>query len=159
MKNFKILVIFCIAALVSSFDLAPVNSNGATTTTVTQVSVDGKQFFIPCTGETVTMSGFVVLIAHVNQTPNGLNIHMMTNPQGVTGISNTGKHYVGTGNGQWHTINGGNGQSVINVINNFGLFGQSDSGAFLLGHGVYHLTINANNEITAEVDFEDFECR
>ena len=78
-------------------------------------------------------------------------------PQGVSGVGlTTGDKYQATGVTQDET-NVAAGQETT-FINNFRLIGQGP-GNNLLIHDVFHVTINANGDVTALHDIHSVECK
>ena len=148
-----------IAAAASSFD-STVKSNlteSTPNTTINFVSVDGKQFLIPCTGDVVTLTGQIIVVSSVNQVGSSIHVHSLTNPQGVTGVSTSGATYQVTGNGQMRFNGTAGGQSTMQFVNNIGLIGQGRA-VNLVGHQVSHLTVNGNGDITVDIEFENINC-
>ena len=119
--------------------------------------------YVPCanggTGEMVTLGGSLHTLFHVTSDASG-GFHFMseTNPQGISGVGAiTGDKYQGTGVTR----------SDFNVsglpfnrtyVNNFRIIGPG-TGNNLLVHQTFHVTANANGEITSTVDHWSAECR
>ena len=57
------------------------------------------------------------------------------------------------------TFNGNNEQSTEIFVNNFNLIATEPSGISSIEHMVVHVTVNAQGEITADVDTETSTCR
>jgi len=78
-------------------------------------------------------------------------------PQGISGTGfTTGAKYQGTGVTQG-TFNGKVGFEQT-FVNNFKIIGQGPGNNFLI-HENFHLTVNANGEVTASVDNFSVKCK
>jgi len=97
------------------------------------------------------LTGYLhVLYAYTLDNAGGFHMKMHSQPQGVSGEDLfTGAKYQGTGVTQWEQ-NGKVGTEYT-YINNFRMIGQGKAPSFLL-HQTIHFTINANGELTANVD-------
>jgi hypothetical protein len=121
--------------------------------------------FVPCAnggaGEVVALSGTIHEVFHVTINSNGgATIKILDNPQGVSGVGlTTGAKYRGTGVTQdIFSLSGNNGQYSETFINNFRVVGQGPGNNFLV-HETFHITFNANGELTASVDNISTTCR
>ena len=118
--------------------------------------------FVPCAnggaGELVALEGNVHMLLIITENANHLSVKSHSQPQGVRGTGlTTGDKYQGTGVTQDHfTVN--RGAETITFVNNFRIIGQGP-GNNLLVHGVFHITFNANGEVTATVDNFSVECK
>lgn len=119
--------------------------------------------FVPCadggTGEDVAFQGFLHVLITETIDANGV-AHTTTHfqPMGIAGTGlTTGDLYRGTGISR-DQANGPEPPFEATFVNNFRLIGQG-SGNNLLIHAVSHVTVNANGEVTAEVDLSSNECR
>ncbi len=118
--------------------------------------------FIPCAsggaGEIVDLSGtFHVLFHATIDDSDGYHSKFHVQPQGVSGTGlTTGDKYQGTGVIQ-DAINDKVG-SESTFVSNFKIIGQG-SGNNLLVHENFHVTVNANGEVTAFVDDFSVECK
>jgi hypothetical protein len=111
--------------------------------------------WIPCAldgaGEAVYLTGALHSVWHWGEDESG-GWHATSHfqPQGLSGIGQTsGDTYQGTGVTRWSTN--------FNVfpyndtyVNNYRMIGQGPGNNFTV-HETYHITINANGELTAEV--------
>jgi hypothetical protein len=121
--------------------------------------------WIPCAndglGENVQLTGEIEIHSHAVEDDNG-GMHMSTHmrPAGVVGVGAlTGARYRGTGgtfqNEGWAS---GGFPYVYTYVNNFRIIGQGP-GNNLLVHVTVHQTLNADGELTAEVDLSSMECK
>lgn len=127
---------------------------------VNTVIVFSQPVFIPCVPEDVLIQGNLHILVTQTVNQNG-SVHYKFHyqPQGVTGIGSvTGTVYHATGVTQGHTnINSGL-PYVDTYVNNFRIIGQGP-GANYLVHNVFHVTVNANGEVTAFVDITSVDCK
>jgi hypothetical protein len=118
--------------------------------------------FVPCAdggaGEEVVLDGDLHLLLTITENANHLSIKTHAQPQGISGTGlTTGDKYQGTGVTQDHfTVN--RGAETFTFVNNFRIIGQAPGNNFLI-HETFHVTINANGEITATVDNFSVECK
>jgi hypothetical protein len=118
--------------------------------------------FVPCAnggaGETVTLTGNLHFQSHTTvDAQGGLHANVHTQPQGVSGTGDvTGAKYQGTGVTQ-DRINVTAGETFT-FVNNFRIIGQGPGNNFLVHQNV-HITINANGDLTADVDNLRAECK
>ena len=122
------------------------------------------EVFIPCAaggaGEFVVLTGNLHVLFHETVNGNRFNVKFHTQPQGISGLGETtGDKYQGTGVTQ-ERFGGSfvNGQFSDTFINNFRIIGQGP-GNNLLIHETFHVTFNANGELTALVDNFRAECK
>ena len=118
--------------------------------------------FIPCAasgaGEVVFLTGTLHVLLRLT-IDNGGGIHAGAHfqPQGIRGFGQTtGDKYQGTGVTQ-NEFNATVGVEET-VINNFRVIGQGTGNNFLV-HETFHITINANGDVTAFVDNLSVDCR
>jgi hypothetical protein len=114
---------------------------------------------IPCAEDVVTLEGTLHLLMHITINGNNIIVKTHAQPQGVTGIGISGKKYQATGVTQ-DIFKGSlvNEQLTFTFINNFRIIGQGPGNNFLV-HETFHITVNANGEVTAEVDNSSIECK
>jgi hypothetical protein len=120
--------------------------------------------FVPCAndgaGELVHLSGPLHVL--ITFTINGNNVSGKTHfqPQGVSGVGlTTGDKYQGTGVTQDKFKDSlQNDQFEETFIDNFRLIGQGPGNNFL-SHETFHVTINANGDVTVVHDNLSIECR
>lgn len=142
---------FCVLALPT-----PTRAEGATTTTV-PISTE---FFVPCAGETVTLSGTVLINSHFTQDANGgAHGHFISPSTALRGVGLTsGQQYVGHS----RTISIANSSSEGFPLNNsfiqvFRVNGAGPGNDYSLRIQI-HVTLNANGELTANVFRIEFVC-
>ncbi|MBA3585229.1 MAG: hypothetical protein H0W36_12015 [Gemmatimonadetes bacterium] len=119
---------------------------------------------VPCAaggaGEVVVLSGKLHILVHETINDNRFRVKLHFQPQGVSGVGlSTGDKYQGTGVGE-ETFGGSfvNGQFSDTFVNNFRIIGQGPGNNFLV-HQTLHITVNANGEVTAEVDNFSIQCK
>ena len=117
---------------------------------------------VPCAaggaGEYVQLSGTLhnQFVTTLNGS-GGFHSKFHSQPQGITGYGETtGDKYQGTGVTQG-TFNGRVGVQDT-FVNNFRIIGQGPGNNFMV-HENFHVTINANGEVTALVDNFSVQCR
>jgi hypothetical protein len=120
--------------------------------------------FVPCAdgGAGEVISGTIDLHVLVTFTINGNNISGKDHfqPQGGSLVGETtGDVYRATGVTQ-DTFKGSlqNGQFTETFINNFRMIGPGPDNNYLV-HEVFHITINANGDVTATHDEFSVECK
>jgi hypothetical protein len=110
-----------------------------------------------CNGESITIEGTINILFRQNTTPSG-NFH-------VTVHSNI--HGQGTGNqGNFYVVNEisndhftTNNQQFENTFNvTIRVISKGTAPNFLV-HALIHLTVNANEDVTASISVIDTECR
>lgn len=118
--------------------------------------------YVPCAlgghGEYVSLSGNMHVESHSITDPNGRFHYESVAVQRMSGVGATsGDKYQGTGvtrdSGYVEGI-----PSSVSYVNNFLIIGQGPGNNFVLHENV-HLTINANGEITADVDNFSADCK
>jgi hypothetical protein len=155
---------FATLLAITAIALAGAAGAGAQATTVTtneQVPIT-LFAFVPCAndgaGELVELTGTLHLLSHVTiDAQGGLHVKQHAQPQGVSGIGlTTGDRYQGTGVTQSQF----NATAAVEetFINNFRIIGQGPDNNFLV-HSTFHVTVNANGEVTTVVDNFSIECR
>jgi hypothetical protein len=119
---------------------------------------------VPCAnggaGETLDLQGNLHVL--LTSTVNGNNVSgkFHFQPQGVSGTGLvTGDTYRATGVTQG-TFKGSlqNGQFTETLVNNFRMIGPGP-GNNLLVHDVFHITINANGDVTVEHELLRVDCK
>ena len=148
---------------------APTEPDGSLRPAMAAVATTSNAFvtvaisvFVPCAnggaGETVTLTGNLHFQSHTTfDARGGLHTKIHTQPQGLSGTGEvTGDKYQGTGVTQ-DRINVTAGVTFT-LVNNFRIIGQGPGNNFLV-HNNAHITINANGDITADVDNFRAECK
>ena len=113
--------------------------------------------FVPCAnggaGELVSLSGPLHILTTFVLNGNQVSGKSHLQPQGISGVGlETGDKYQATGVTQDH-FSGSltNGQFNQSFINNFKIIGEGPGNNFLV-HENFHLSINANGEVTTAHD-------
>jgi hypothetical protein len=120
--------------------------------------------FVPCAnggaGEVVDLNGPLHELITFNVNGNKVSGTVHFQPQGISGVGEvSGDKYQGTGVTEDHFTGPSiNGQFTFTFVNNFRIIGQGPGNNFLI-HENFHLTINANGEVTASHDNFSVECK
>jgi hypothetical protein len=140
-----------------------VTQPGSTSFTSSAVVPINIGVFVPCAldgaGEVVQLSGNLHTLFHFTDDGAG-GFHAMneSNPQGISGTGLTsGDKYQGTGVTR-SNFNAGAIPFNQTFINNFRIIGEGPGNNLLIHHN-FHITVNANGELTALVDNFSAECR
>jgi hypothetical protein len=118
--------------------------------------------FVPCAnagaGEDVELTGTLHDVFHITfDNAGGIHVKGHDNPQGISGVGlTTGTKYQGTGVTQFQ-FNAKVGFEETDV-NNFRIIGQGPGNNFLV-HDNFHVTVNANGEVTAFHDNFRVDCK
>jgi hypothetical protein len=120
--------------------------------------------FVPCAnggaGEVVDLQGPLHVLTSFTINGNHVSGDSHAQPQGISGTGeSTGDTYHATGVTQDHF--GGsfiNGQFNETFVNNFRIIGQGPGNNFLI-HEDFHVTINANGELTSFHDNFSVDCK
>jgi hypothetical protein len=143
--------------------IAPVQSNTASTFLSNDKIPLNLLVFIPCAnegaGEYVQLSGYIHVLTSMTMNGNNLSGKVHYQPQGIKGVGNiTGDKYEGTG----VTNDDFKGSFVkgyeTTSINNFRIIGQGNGNNFLV-HTIFHITVNANGEISVLLVKTKGECK
>jgi hypothetical protein len=122
------------------------------------------EVFVPCAnggaGEVVALSGplHTLITSTINGNKVSGKIHL--NPQGLSGVGlDTGDRYHGTGVTQDH-FNGSlqNGLYTETFVNNMRIVGQGSGNNFTV-HESFHITINANGEVSSFRENVNADCK
>lgn len=118
--------------------------------------------FVPCanggSGELISVSGPLHDLFHVtfNSAGNGV-LKFHDQPQGISGTGFvTGDKYQATGVTQ-ETVNFNTGFELT-FINNFRMIGQGPGNNFAV-HDNFHITVNANGDVTSFHDNFSVDCK
>jgi hypothetical protein len=120
-----------------------------------------RTLWVSCAGESVALLGEIEIFSQSTEDDNG-GVHLSTHvrPSGVVGVGLTsGLMYRGTGGtfeAEGYAADGY--PAVYTFVNNFRIIGQGP-GNNLLMHMTIHQTINANGELTADVDLTSQDCK
>ena len=120
-----------------------------------------SEVFLACAnggaGEEVHSFGTIHRVIHVTENANGFHLTLHANPQNVTGTGEiTGDTYQarGTFTGQQNNVIPG---TTVSIHDTFFLVGPGPDNNLKITT-TYHLTINANGEITTESGTDSIEC-
>ena len=116
--------------------------------------------FIPCAGETVVLTGELHTVMSITENENGIHVRSHFQPMGVSGVGPiSGNKYQATGVTRQDMNTASDGFPVTQTfVNNFRIIGQGPGNNYLV-HAVFHVTVNANGEVTAQVDNSSTECK
>jgi hypothetical protein len=151
------------AAIVATAALAVAASTSAAVTQ-NEVVPFAQIVFVPCAnggaGEFVLIEGNLHILMTFTINGNNVSGKIHFQPQGVKGTGlTTGDTYNATGVTQEHFEDSlQNGLFTDTFVNNFKIIGQGPDNNLLI-HQTVHITINADGEVTAEVDNTTVECR
>ena len=121
--------------------------------------------FVPCAndgaGEFLTISGSLhLLLTATEDSAGGQHLTFHFQPQGASGVGeDTGDLYRANGvtRGATHVIQG-DFPFIDTFVNNFRMIGTAGGAKFKV-HNTVHVTINANGELSADVDNSSVTCR
>ena len=116
----------------------------------------------PCVTPTdvVTLNGYLHIVTHTATTPGGgVTLRRHVNPQDVTGVgAPSGITYRSNGATNTITHMSASGAGENTFVNNFHLISQGPAGNLLV-HIVSHQTVNANGQVTSDIEKISIECR
>ena len=156
----KKLLLLLAAGAVSCIVAAPVGSGADGFTFSTSFPID-TVVNVPCAnggaGEDVHITGTIHDLFHITvDAAGGLHVKTHDNPQDVTGVGlTTGASYQGTGvTQQEFDVTAGEQDTFVD---NFRIVGQGPGNNFLV-HETFHLTVNANGDVTVVFDNLSVDC-
>lgn len=125
-----------------------------------RVSLVGDVFEDVCGEDVIHTEGNLHILVSFTQSDNHVSGNFHLNPQGakLVGLT-TGNEYVGTGmlhESFSESLDGG--AATFTFVNNFRLIGKGQAPR-LLFQVIVHTTINANGDLTANVELESEECK
>lgn len=126
--------------------------------TITREDVAGEMFINPCNGETLTLtSGTFQIVVHETLTPSG-GFHLIVegNAQGIRGVGTSGTTYQVPG-GFWFELNVTPGAETTTLTEVFNVVGSGTTPDFRV-LGTFHVTVDANGNVTASVDRDSATC-
>ena len=148
----------------SASPLLNASANSAFTQTTNEQVPVTIFVFVSCAnggaGEVVALQGDLHILSHVTVSNSG-NVHVKVHfqPMGISGQGlTTGDKYQGTGVTQEQFNSNGPLPITDTFINNFRIIGQGPGNNFLV-HATFHITINANGDVTSVVDNFKAECK
>lgn len=157
--NAKKATIVLLAAMMLAISL-PANAHAAVEVNIKE-PLAGSVFEDVCGEDVIHTSGdlHVLITSTINDNRASGYVHF--NPQGakLVGLT-TGNEYIGTGMGSPVHFNESldGGSATFTSVGNFRLIGKGQAPSLLV-HSVVHTTINANGELTAEVELDTEECK
>jgi hypothetical protein len=162
LRRLLVLVAFLTSIVVP---VAPSGASGvlASAETFTQVvkfKVD-RQRFLPCPGsEIIEASGVVQIVIHVTVDNNGGVHTKVLDKETLSGVGlTTGTKYHVKELRSVHNFQGSGGLPItITFVDQDRVISQGKGQNFLL-HTLFHITVNENGEITAELQKIDIRCQ
>jgi len=115
---------------------------------------------IPCAPDIALISGELhVLISQEVDSNGGIHLKSHFQPQGIDGVGLlTGDKYQATGVTQEHTNDHSGNAFEDTFVNNFRIIGQGIGNNFLV-HTTFHVTVDANGVVTADVLNSSVDCK
>ncbi len=157
----RFISLVAVLGLIGVLGVAPALAQATTVTD--NVRVPTEIFvFVPCArggaGEFVQLSGILhILFVTTIDDKGGFHSEFHFQPQGISGSGlTTGDKYQATGVTQG-TFNGKVGFENT-FVNNFKIIGEGPGNNFLI-HENFHVTVNANGEVTASIDNFSVKCK
>jgi hypothetical protein len=127
----------------------PVNAQAAATTESFQFETD----VLACNGDLIHLSGTLLVVFTETATPSGgfvFSSHFQ--PQGIKGVDLvTGTKFIGTGLTRDLVVITPAGGFTEAFVNQFHIQATTGAESFIVSE-VFHITVNANGELTAFVD-------
>jgi hypothetical protein len=147
----KLLVLLITIAALAT----PVAAQASATTLKVPFDAD----VIACNGDLIHISGTLLNIFTVTTTPSGgfiVSSHFQ--PQGIKGVDlTTGTKYVATGLTRDILVVSPSGGITETFVNRFHIQATSGAESFIVSE-VFHITVNANGNVTAFVDNFSSTC-
>jgi hypothetical protein len=115
--------------------------------------------FNPCLGEPVALTGTLHVLVIMQQTGNGTRFLSHAQPQGIEGTGLvSGASYRGTGVTMMSVFIDLPPPFDMTSVNNFRIIGAGDANNYMV-HTTMHITVNANDEVTANVANTNVSCQ
>jgi hypothetical protein len=109
-------------------------------------------------GNTVHISGEVLAIYTVNQTPSGgFLIAAHFQPRRITGTDELGRLYIGTGLTRDITVVTPAGGATFTFVNRFHIVGTMGAPTLFISD-TFHVTVSPSGEVVTVVDRSSVEC-
>jgi hypothetical protein len=147
----KLIVLMLVAAAFA----VPVSAHAET---VTQI-VDFNSFVTACNGDTIALSGQLLIVQTTTATPSGgfvVSVHFQ--PQGISGTDlQTGTAYRGTGVTRDIVVTTPAGGTTETFVNLFRVQATAGADSFIVSQLV-HFTVSATGVLTASVDKSSTSC-
>lgn len=147
------------ALLVLALVLVPTTASAAVVKNV-RVPLDVTFFGSPCTDDTMHFTGTIHLLVGVTSDGSGgFHFHADNNVSAVTAVGTpSGTVYHGVGGG-WFEFNGRDPYPfVVTATSTFGLISVGSAPNFFM-QTTFHITVNANGTVTANVAKLTIVCR
>ncbi len=115
----------------------------------------------PCTGEDIELTGELHLLSTLTEDgAGGYHAKYHANYAGVSGVGlTTGtKYQINGGFNTEYNIAADGFPSETTAVANYGLIAPGKGNNYK-GHALFHITVNANGEVTAEIDSFEVECQ
>jgi hypothetical protein len=157
----KLLLLLAVSTAASCVFATTVGASATTTTVNTTFPID-LIVFVPCAnggaGELIEVTGPLHDLFHMTtDNTGGIHVKVHDQPQGVSGVGlTTGDKYQATGVTQ-DEFTAVAGQEET-FVNNFRMIGQGPGNNFLV-HDNFHVTVNANGDVTASHDNFSIDCK
>jgi hypothetical protein len=133
----------------------PIAAQASTTTERIPFDAD----VIACNGDVIHISGTLLTIFTETATPSGgfiVSLHFQ--PQGIMGVDlTTGTNYVATGLTRDIVVVSPAGGFTETFVNQFHIQATTGAESFIVSE-VFHITVNANGDVTAFVDNFSSTC-
>lgn len=152
-------VLIALMAVALMLGITPSTANAAVQENI-KIPLAGLEFDI-CGETLVHTSGNLHIKFTYTENDNRISGSAHFQPQGAKLVGTvSGNEYVGTGitRDNFSEPVGDNGATTFTFVNNFRIIGKGDAPNFL-EHGVTHITLNADGELTADVHLESAECK
>jgi hypothetical protein len=137
-------------------------AGASTSPQIVREDVVGMVFENPCTGERITITDgtLQVLVEVKGDSAGGLHIVVHGNAQGVVATGETTGDMYRLAGDFWteQNIAGGGFPVVVQLVEVHDVLSQGSGENFIV-HLLSHLTINADDVVTASVDSVSAECR
>jgi hypothetical protein len=141
--------------LVASAFAVPVSAHAGALTE----SVDFNSFVTDCNGDTIQLSGRLLIVQTATSTPSGgfvVSAHFQ--PQGISGTNlQTGATYRGTGVTRDIVVTSPAGGTTATFVNLFHVQAKAGAESYIVTQLV-HLTVSATGVLTASVDKSSTNC-
>lgn len=123
-------------------------------------SIVGEVFDDICGEELTHTAGDLHMVISATENDNRISGGYHFNPQGAKLEDEAGRVYSGTGVGRGHFSEpvDGNGAVTFTAVDSFKLIGHGSAPNFLL-QAVFHVTINANGDVTVEFERVSEQCK
>jgi hypothetical protein len=141
--------------LVASAFAVPVSAHARALTQ----TVDFNSFVTACNGDTIQLSGRLLIVQTATSTPSGgfvVSTHFQ--PQGISGINlQTGATYRGTGVTRNIVVTSPAGGTTATFVNLFRVQAEAGADSYIVSDLV-HVTVSATGVLTASVDKSSTSC-